>query len=103
MSTTPQNAVDIVDAAAQPAQAKQAAPAAAPRHPVRELLARYAAIFRAAWAMREELAGPKRLADERAFLPAAMALQETPPHPAPRRAAWVLCGLFLVALLWACL
>lgn len=97
MSTTPQEAMN----AAPESAAAQAAPT--PRHPVRELLARYAAIFRAAWAVREELAGPKRLADERAFLPAAMALQETPPHPAPRRAAWVLCGLFVIALLWACL
>lgn len=95
MSTTTQTPMN---AAPESAQAMPT-----PRHPVRELLARYAAIFRAAWAMREELAGPRRLADERAFLPAAMALQETPPHPAPRRAAWVLCGLFLVALLWACL
>lgn len=69
--------------------------------PRRALLARYAAVFRAAWAMREDLAGPKRLADERAFLPAAMALQDTPPHPAPRRVAWVLCGMFVLALIWA--
>ena len=34
-----------------------------------------------------ELAGPKRLADEAAFLPAALSLQETPVHPAPRRVA----------------
>ena len=77
--------------------------AKAPAHPVRELLARYGAIFRAAWAARDELAGPKRLADERAFLPAAMALQETPPHPAPRRAAIAICLLFVVALVWGLL
>ena len=29
-----------------------------------------------------------RLADEAAFLPAALSLQETPAHPAPRRVAW---------------
>jgi len=78
------------------------ATAAAPRHPVIELLARYRAIFMAAWARRDELAGPRRLLDERAFLPAALALQETPPHPAPRRAALVICVLFVAALLWAC-
>ena len=32
-----------------------------------------------------------------------MALQETPPHPAPRRAAITICALFVIALLWACL
>ena len=49
-----------------------------------------------------ELAGPQRLADEAAFLPAALSLQDTPVHPAPRRAAIVICALFVIALLWAC-
>ena len=71
------------------------------RHPLVDLLARYRAVLGAAWAARHELAGPRRLADEAAFLPAALALQETPAHPAPRRVAWVLCGLFTIALLWA--
>lgn len=72
-------------------------------HPAIELLARYRAIFQAAWAQRAELAGPARLADERAFLPAALSLQETPVHPAPRRIAYVLMALFLIALAWAIL
>jgi len=71
------------------------------RHPVIELLTRYRAIFKAVWAVRHELAGPKRLADERAFLPAALSLQETPAHPAPRRAALAVCVLFVIALVWA--
>lgn len=82
-----------------------AAPAAndppPPPHPVRELLGRYTAIFKAAWAVRHELAGPKRLADERAFLPAALSLQETPVHPAPRRFAIAICSLFLMAVVWS--
>ena len=73
------------------------------RHPVIELMARYLAIFGAAWAMRHELAGPKRLADEAAFLPAALSLQESPAHPAPRRAAVAVCTLFVIALVWATL
>jgi hemolysin D len=76
---------------------------AQPRHPFIELLARYRAIFKAAWDRRDELAGPRRMLDERAFLPAALALQETPPHPAPRRAAIAICALFFIALLWAIL
>ena len=72
-----------------------------PRHPVLELLARYRAIFAAVWAARHELAGPKRLADEAAFLPAALSLQETPAHPAPRRVALVVCTLFIIALIWS--
>ncbi len=77
--------------------------ASTPRQPVLELLARYRAIWAAAWAAREELAGPKRLADEAAFLPAALSLQDTPAHPAPRRVAVVICVLFIVALLWSIL
>jgi hemolysin D len=74
---------------------------ATPAHPVLDLLARYAAIFRAAWSVREELAGPKRLAEEAAFLPAALALQATPPHPAPRRAAIAICAFFTLGMAWA--
>ncbi|MBK7003301.1 MAG: HlyD family type I secretion periplasmic adaptor subunit [Rhodoferax sp.] len=71
------------------------------KHPVRELLARYKAVFQYAWAHRSELAGPERLADEAAFLPAALRLQETPVHPAPRRLAWGLMLLFVLALVWS--
>ncbi|WP_296443470.1 HlyD family type I secretion periplasmic adaptor subunit [Rhodoferax sp. UBA5149] len=71
------------------------------RHPIRDLLARYQAIFNAAWAHRAELAGPARFADELAFLPAALSLQETPVHPAPRRFAWGLMILFVLALVWS--
>lgn len=75
--------------------------AATLRHPAVELLERYRAILRAAWQARHELAGPKRLADEAAFLPAALSLQETPVHPAPRRAAIAICALFTIALVWS--
>jgi hemolysin D len=71
-----------------------------PRHPAIELLARYRAIFSAAWQVRAELAGPARLADEVAFLPAALSLQESPVHPAPRRLAYALMALFIIALAW---
>ena len=75
--------------------------AASQRHPTLELMARYRAIFAAVWAARHQLAGPKRLSDEAAFLPAALSLQDTPAHPAPRRVALVLCALFVIALVWA--
>lgn len=71
------------------------------RHPVLELLGRYGAVFRAAWKHRHELAGPRRLTDEAAFLPAALSLQDTPVHPAPRRLAYALIVLFLIALAWS--
>lgn len=72
-----------------------------PRHPLIELWVRYKAVFKAAWEHRAELAGPKRLADETAFLPAALSLQETPVHPAPRRLAWIIMTLFVLALVWS--
>lgn len=76
---------------------------AKPAHPTIELLTRYKVVLLAAWAQRAELAGPARMADEVAFLPAALSLQETPVHPAPRRFAYVLMSLFVLALLWACI
>lgn len=72
-------------------------------HPAAELLGRYARVLGAAWARRHELAGPARLADERAFLPAALSLQETPVHPAPRRLMALLMALTACALAWSCL
>ena len=65
------------------------------------LLSRYGEILAAAWAARDELAGPRRLADEAAFLPAALALRDSPLHPAPRRTAFSLMGLAAVALGWS--
>ena len=38
-----------------------------PCHPALELIGRYRVAFKAAWAARHELAGPKRMADETAF------------------------------------
>ena len=73
-----------------------------PRHPALELLERYRAIFGMAWAARHDMAGPRRLADETAFLPAALSLQDTPVHPAPCRLAFALMALFVIAVLWAC-
>jgi hemolysin D len=72
-------------------------------HPLALLLRRYRDVVAAAWAERHALAGPRRLADEAAFLPAALSLEDTPAHPAPRRAALAICGLFLVAVAWAVL
>lgn len=69
--------------------------------PVLALMCRYRAVLLTAWAARKELAGPKRLADEAAFLPAALSIQETPVHPAPRRAAWAIMALFTLAFVWS--
>jgi hypothetical protein len=49
-------------------------------HPTTRLRTRYGAVLKASWGLRHELAGPKRLADERAFPPAALALQDSRPR-----------------------
>lgn len=77
-----------------------AAPSSGPG-PWAGLLGRYAAVASAAWRQRHAMAGVTRSADEQAFLPAALSLQETPAHPAPRRVAWLLMALFGLALAWA--
>lgn len=93
---------DVVAKGEAPAEAPEAsAVPAKPRHPAIELLAKYRAIFAAAWAHRAELAGPARMADEAAFLPAALSLQDTPVHPAPRRFAYAIMGLFVIAVVWS--
>lgn len=71
------------------------------RPPALELLTRYAAVFGAAWRQRAVLAGPRLQAEEAAFLPAALSLQHTPAHPAPRRAAYIVMALASAALVWA--
>ena len=67
-----------------------------------ELLARYRAVWGHAWQRRHEMTPPVRTADELAFLPAALALQEAPVSPIPRVTAWLLMSFALLALLWAC-
>ena len=54
----------------------------------------------AACAARHELTGPRRLAADAAFLPAALTLQHAPVHPAARRAALAICALFAIVLAW---
>ena len=81
---------------------KAASMPAPPSRPLVELLRRYRRIFAAVWAMRDELAGPRLEREEAAFLPAALSLQLTPVHPAPRRFALAICALFAIAVTWAC-
>lgn len=97
VSTTDQ----ATEAAGQGNPTTPQTPPSPPIHPTLELINRYKAVFQLAWAHRTELAGPARLADEAAFLPAALSLQETPVHPAPRRIAWTMMVLFVIALVWA--
>ncbi len=66
-----------------------------------ELLARYVRVWRQAWRVRRELEAPRRHRHESEFLPAALALRDTPVHPAPRVAMALIVAFALLALLWA--
>lgn len=68
----------------------------------RALLQRYRRVWRQAWDNRKALDAPARLNHEVQFLPAALALQEQPVHPAPRYILRTLMGFSALALLWAC-
>ena len=68
-----------------------------------ELLGRYRRVFAAAWKIREQLAPKPRGALEREFLPAALEVQESPPHPLPRVLMMILIAAFAFTLAWASL
>lgn len=68
-----------------------------------DLLKRYVRAFAHVWHLRKAMDPPERLPHETQFLPAALALQETPIHPAPR---WAMRAILLfagLALAWAIL
>jgi hemolysin D len=68
----------------------------------RDLLGKYRNVWRAAWAQRAQLQRPDRTAEEAEFLPAALAVQDTPVSPT---LGWGLRGIvifFLLALIGAC-
>ncbi len=71
------------------------------RHAFADLFKRYAKIFRHAWSLREETDAPALQPHEAQFLPAALALRDTPVHPAPRITLWLIMAFALIALLWA--
>jgi len=69
----------------------------------RELIQRYRATWRHAWKNRAGMEPPKRQCHEIQFLPAALALQEHPVHPAPRFMLWTIMAFAAIALAWACI
>lgn len=71
------------------------------RHAIADLFKRYVKIFRHAWSQRQATDTPALHPHEAQFLPAALALRDTPVHPAPRIALWLIMAFALIALLWA--
>ena len=70
-------------------------------HAFSDLTKRYAKILRHAWSQRRETDSPKLQPHESQFLPAALALRDTPVHPAPRITLWLIIAFALIAVLWA--
>lgn len=66
-----------------------------------DLLRRYGRVFAHAWKHRQEMEPEARLRHEAEFLPAALALQDSPVSPAPRVAMWLIMLFVLIALVWA--
>ncbi|MBP0610723.1 MULTISPECIES: HlyD family type I secretion periplasmic adaptor subunit [Burkholderia] len=70
---------------------------------LQDLVGRYVAVWRAAWAIRLQLDDTPKLDYERAFQPAHLELVETPVHPAPRWTARVISILVVIVVLIALL
>ncbi|WP_339411872.1 HlyD family type I secretion periplasmic adaptor subunit [Pseudomonas sp. EA_35y_Pfl2_R5] len=68
----------------------------------RDLINRYRQAWRHSWQNRKAMDAPARLNHEVQFLPAALALQEQPVHPAPRYTQWTIMAFAALSLLWAC-
>lgn len=68
---------------------------------LRDLRHRYAQVFKMAWASRKELDAVPRRRHESEFLPATLALRDTPVHPAPRVAMGLIIGLLVMTMGWA--
>jgi len=66
-----------------------------------ELWGRYGRVFATAWRDRKALDGQRHDITEAEFLPAALALQQTPVSPLPRALMWLLTSLALLILLWS--
>jgi hemolysin D len=65
-----------------------------------DLLRHYRSVFTHVWSQRAELDRRRHSADEAEFLPAALALQETPLSPLPRLAMALLVLFAAVAVAW---
>ena len=66
-----------------------------------ELLSRYGRAFALSWKHRKEFESVPRSKEEAEFLPAVLALQDTPGSPAPHIAMWAIISLLLLAVIWA--
>ncbi len=68
---------------------------------IKELLDRYKRVFSDAWARRKTLEPVQRNRHEYEFLPATLALQETPVHPAPQLFMRIILLFVFLLVLWS--
>jgi hemolysin D len=68
---------------------------------MRDLTNRYTRVFQASWGMRAALDAPARLRHETEFQPAALALRDTPIHPAPHWTMGFIVGLLILVVAWS--
>ncbi|MEY4516410.1 MAG: hypothetical protein RL180_756 [Pseudomonadota bacterium] len=66
-----------------------------------DLLGRYGRAFSVSWKHRKELDALPRQPEEAEFLPAVLALQDSPTGPAPHVAMWSIMLLLILTVLWA--
>jgi hemolysin D len=65
----------------------------------KEIISRYRKVWAAAWRVRKNNDDMRRSIEEAEFLPAALAVQETPVHPLPRVAMYLLVSIIVLALI----
>lgn len=58
--------------------------------------------FKDAWQQRDKMGDASQARELAAFLPAALEIQATPPHPLARWLMWSLIGLLVIGIIWAC-
>jgi hemolysin D len=68
-----------------------------------DLMKRYISVFSVVWKKRKSLDSPERLPHEAQFLPAALALQESPVSPLPRKLMYLIIAFAFITFLWAIL
>ncbi len=59
--------------------------------------------FKEAWQQRDTMGDANQERELAAFLPAALEIQATPPHPLARWLTWSLISLLLLGIVWACI
>ncbi len=66
-------------------------------------IARHLSVLRQSWSLQNEADRRHQPLIEHEFLPAALEIMEKPASPGLRYLLWILCSLFTIAIVWACI